>query len=84
MECAPELYISRLASRGIPQTHIPALIQNVLRIIENGGLFTTKRVNEHLQELGWGEDVLDESSFQLIVSILESEWGYRVERYMIG
>jgi hypothetical protein len=56
----------------------------VLHIIGEGGLFTTRLVNGQLQQLGWGPDVLDETSFQLIVDILETEWGYRAKQYYVG
>jgi hypothetical protein len=46
-------------------------------------LFTTQLINEQLIHLGWNPEVLDETSFQLIVYILESEWGYRVNRYSV-
>ncbi len=81
----PELrsLIFQLSERGGSHSHVPALIRNVLHIVGGGGLFTTKMVNEHLQQLGWSQEVLDETSFQLIVYILESEWGYRVRHYNI-
>ena len=76
-----QLLIYRLAERGIPLDHIPALVGDVLRIIGGGGVFTTRVVNSRLRQLGWGLELLDETSFQLIVHILESEWGYRVRHY---
>jgi hypothetical protein len=53
----------------------------VVRIIGDGGVFTTRLVNDRLKKLGWGSELLDETSFQLIVNILESEWGYGVRHY---
>jgi hypothetical protein len=38
-------------------------------------------VNTRLRQMGWGSELLDEISFQLIVHILESDWGYRVRHY---
>ena len=76
-----QLLIYRLAERGIPLGHIPALVRDVLRIIDKGGVFTNRLVNARLGHLGWGSELLDETSFQLIVYILESEWGYRVRHY---
>ena len=75
------LLIYHLTERGIPLDHIPALVRDVLRIIGEGGIFTTRLVNARLGQLGWGFELLDETSFQLIVHILESEWGYRVRHY---
>ena len=76
-----QLLIYRLTERGILLDHIPALVRDVLRILGEGGVFTTRLVNARLGQLGWDSELLDETSFQLIVHILESEWGYRVRHY---
>lgn len=76
-----QLLIYRLTERGVGPVHIPGLMRNVLRLIGAGGMFTTTQVNAQLEQLGWGSEVLDETCFQLIVYILESEWGYRVRHY---
>jgi len=76
-----QLLICRFAERGILLDHIPALVRDVLRIIGGGGVFTTRMVNARLGQLGWDSVLLDETSFQLIVHILESEWGYGVRHY---
>ncbi len=75
------LLIRRLTEKGVSPDHIPGLMRNVLRIIGDGGMFTTRLINAQLEQLGWGPEVLDETCFQLIVHILESEWGYRVRHY---
>ena len=79
-----QLLIYRLTERGVSPDHIPGLMRNVLQIIGGGGLFTTGMVNAQLEQLGWGSETLDEPSFQLIVYLLESEWGYRVKHYNTG
>lgn len=76
--------IFRLSERGISPSHVPALVRNVLHIMGEGGPFTTRLVNGQLQHLGWGPDALDETSFQLVVDILETEWGYRAKQYNVG
>ena len=76
-----QLLIYRLTERGILLDHIPALVRDVVRIIGEGGVFTTRLVNARLEQLGWGSELLDEKSFQLIVQILETEWGYGVRHY---
>ena len=76
-----QLLIYRLTERGILLDHIPALVRDVLLIIGAGGVFTTRVVNTRLRQMGWGSDLLDETSFQFIVYILESEWGYGVRHY---
>ncbi len=79
-----QLLICRLTERGVFLDHIPALIRNVLQIIGEGGLFTTEKVNAQLGQWGWDLQVLDETCFQLIVYMLETEWGYRVKHYSPG
>ena len=76
-----QLLIHRLIERGFSLDHIPRLVRDVIRIIGEGGVFTTNLVNDQLGQLGWGSELLDETSFQLIVHILESEWGYKVRHY---
>ena len=76
-----QLLIYRFTERGVGVDHIPGLMRNVLRLIGDGGMFTTTQVNAQLEQQGWGSEVLDETCFQLIVYILESEWGYRVRHY---
>jgi len=76
-----QLLIYRLTERGILLDHIPALVRDVVRIIGDGGVFTTSLVNTRLRQMGWGSELLDETSFQFIVYILESEWGYGVRHY---
>jgi len=73
--------IYRLIESGVFPDHIPALVRDMLRTIGEGGVFTTRLVNARLGQLGWGSELLDETSFQLFVHILESEWGYRVRHY---
>ena len=84
MTSPSEHLIPRLTARGISPTHVNGLVRDVFRIVEGGGLFTTRLVNKQLEQLGWGPDALDETSFQLIVYILESERGYRVRHYHGG
>jgi hypothetical protein len=79
-----QLLIHRLGPRNVSLDHIPGLFRTVLQIISDGGFFTTRLVNGRLEQLGWGPEILDETSFQLIVYILESEWGYRARRYNLG
>ena len=81
MKATLRFLIERLMDRGITPSHISGLVRNVVNVIGNGGFFTTELVNRQLELLGWGQEILDETSFQLIVSVLESEFGYRVSHY---
>lgn len=84
MVSSSDLLMDWLVTRGIPPAEIPALVEDVLAIIGEGGQFTTQLVNAQLEQRGWVAGVLDGAIFQLIVYILESEWGYRVRHYPVG
>jgi hypothetical protein len=73
--------IPRLTAKGVAPAYFPALMRAVLQVVVKGGLFTVPLVNGQLQQQGWGSEVLDETSFQLIANILETELGYRVRHY---
>ena len=75
--------IESLTARGFALEHIPGVVRNVLHLIGDGGVFTTEMVNQQLELLGWGPEALDDTSFYLVVYILESEFGYRVTHYEI-
>jgi hypothetical protein len=81
MSTVREALLRRLSARGVPLNHVPGLIRTVCSIVGDGGLFTPYMINQKLERLGWGKEVLDETSFQLIVAVLEGDWGYRVRRF---
>jgi len=70
----------RLTSRGLMSVEILRLIKDVLNIIRDGGDFTVASINRELERLGWREQVMDETSFGLIIFILENEYDYEVKR----
>jgi hypothetical protein len=73
MSTIAESLFSRLSARGVPPNHVPGLIRDVCSIVGDGGLLTSFLVNRGLERLGWGKEALDETTFQLIVSVLEDE-----------
>jgi len=73
----------RLSARGVPPNQVPGLIRDVCSIVGEDGFFTSSLVNQRLERLGWGKEAQDETTFQLIVSILEDERGYRVRRVAV-
>jgi hypothetical protein len=70
----------RLTARGLMSVEILRLIKDVLNIVRDGGDFTAASINHELERLGWREQVMDETSFELIIFILENEYDYEVKR----
>lgn len=84
MSSVLDTLFSRLSVRGLPPEHVPGLVREVFRIVADSGFLTSGVVNSRLERLGWGGQVLDETTFQLIVSFLETECRYRVRRCAVS
>ena len=67
-----ELLVSRLVEKGIALDYIPQVVGSVVWVARNGEMSNNKVVNEKLEEMGWGREVLDEGGFELIVRMLEN------------
>ena len=80
-----ELLMRHLVDKGIALDHIPQIVGNVVWVARNRGMFTPGRVNEQLNQMGWDHEMLDEASFQLIVSALEkARGGYGVRDHTMS
>jgi len=73
----------RLSARGLMSVEIPRLITDVFNIVRDGGNFTVASINQELERLGWRETVMDITSFELIIFILENEYDYEVKRHTL-
>ncbi|MCP3926276.1 MAG: hypothetical protein GY714_27235 [Desulfobacterales bacterium] len=67
-----------LSSTGLKISEINSLVSDVFNIIKEGGDFTQGLLNQTLSEMGWQKDIVDEYSLQLIMSILETEFNFKV------
>ena len=84
MKATYQALILRLMERQLDPDEIPALVRNVCWIVSRGGLFTADSINEKLEELGWQEEILDDSTLRCIAEILQAEFGSRVRYYCLG
>lgn len=64
---------SYMIKRGLTEDMVRGLIREVGRIAMDYCYVSLNMVNERLQYLGWGKDVLDEKGLQLILAILEDK-----------
>lgn len=82
-----EYLLQHMANTGLEQEMIPGLIRDVANILLNSLLesryVTCDLVNEKLAYLGWDESILDETSLQLIISILEQQGVLRAQAYTL-
>lgn len=56
--------VDRFLHYGFLPVEVPALIDDLAEIVGNGGN-TRARANGALEQLGWGLDVLDDSTYEL-------------------
>ncbi len=64
---------SYMMERGLNEDMLKGLIREVGHIAMDTCYISLKMVNERLEYLGWGKDVLDEKGLQLILLVLEDK-----------
>ena len=75
--CAAILW--KLHTKGLRSEEIFQLVKDVIHILEHGGSFTTSYVNLELEAFGWPRWIIDETSLDLIVQLMENAFDYQVE-----
>ncbi len=71
MEQIIEVLLKRLSHRGVSPDEVPWLIRDVLNAVGGGGDPGVNTVNQRLSILGWDEEILDDVSLALIISLAE-------------
>ena len=57
--------------KGFMSIEIPELVQDVLDIMDNLEICTIRTIDQELEELGWGIDIMDNTTYELITSVVE-------------
>ena len=73
----------RLSAKGLEPVEITRFIKDVLCIIGGGGDFTVAGVNQELDRLGWGNEIIDGVAFELIIYFFECGDLYSVRSHPI-
>ena len=76
MEKLPEILSCRLSEKVLTPIEGLRLVKDVVNIIGDRGEFTIPLVNQKLETLGWGKEIIDSTSFELIVFLHENQDGY--------
>ena len=61
----------RFQIKGFMPIEIPELVKDVLDIIGNQNLCTIATIDQELEELGWGINIMDNTTYELITSMVE-------------
>ena len=64
----------RFQAKGFMSIEIPGLIQDVFNIIGKGRYCTITDANQELEDLGWGIEIMDNVTYELINSLFNKKW----------
>ena len=67
-----DLFLS-FETKGFMPIEIPGLIQDVFNIIGKGRYCTITDANQELEDLGWGLEIMDIVTYQLISSLFNKK-----------
>ena len=68
-----DLFLS-FQTKGFMPIEIPGLIQDVFNMLGKGRYCTITNVNQELEDLGWGIEIMDNATYQLIGSLFNKKW----------
>ncbi len=61
----------RFQTKGFMPIEIPELVKDVLDIMKNREPCTMTTIDRELDELGWGINIMDRATYDLITSLVE-------------
>lgn len=60
----------RFQTKGFMPIEIPGLIKDVFNILNNGRYCTIAAVNQEMEDLGWGIEIMDNVTYELANSLV--------------
>jgi len=60
--------------KGFMSIEIPGLMQDVFNITGKGRYCTIIDANQELEDLGWGLEIMDNVTYELINSLFNKKW----------
>ncbi|MGA7143962.1 MAG: hypothetical protein WBY47_05610 [Desulfobacterales bacterium] len=61
----------RFQTKGFIPIEIPGLMKDVFDVFNNPIYSTITDVNQELEDLGWGIEIMDDTTYELINSIVQ-------------
>jgi len=62
----------RFQTRGFMSVEIPGLIKDVFNILGNGEYCTITAVNQEMEDLGWGIEIVDNITYELTNALVQN------------
>ncbi|TFH40768.1 MAG: hypothetical protein E4G94_09025 [ANME-2 cluster archaeon] len=63
----------RFQTKGFMPIEIPGLIQDLFNMLGKGRYFTITYINKELEDLGWGIEIMDNVTYELINSLFNKK-----------
>ena len=64
----------RFQTKGFIPIEIPGLFQDVFNITGKSRYSNITETNQELEDLGWGIEILDNVTYDLIISLFNKKW----------
>jgi hypothetical protein len=61
----------KFKKKGFMSIEIPGLIQDVFNMLGKGRYCTIPDANQELEDLGWGIEIMDNVTYELVNSLVE-------------
>jgi hypothetical protein len=61
----------RFQTKGFIPIEIPGLMKDVFNIFNNTVYITISDINQELEDLGWGIEIIDDATYELINSLVQ-------------
>jgi len=68
-----DLFLS-FQTKGFMSIEIPGLIQDVFNMLGKGRYCNRADANQELEDLGWGIEIMDNVTYELINSLFNRKW----------
>ena len=72
----------RFRKKGFLPIEIPDLVKDALYLMENGRYLTVSAIDQELEDFGWGINILDDATYELIAAIVENSGFSSVRRHI--
>jgi len=62
----------RFQTKGFMPIEIPGLIKDIFDISGNAEYYTLTVVNQEMEDLGWGIEIVDDVTYELVISMVQN------------
>jgi len=59
----------KFQEKGFTPVEIPGLIKDISSIMDKGRYFNKAKVSQELEDLGWGVDIIDTDTYEIILRV---------------